>query len=332
MNPGIGCRSLRVHAGERELLNVGDLDVPAGTCLAVLGPNGAGKSTLLRTLGLLTRHRVSGQVVLDGIPATPERMRTAAAAVLQRPILRRGTVADNVASGLRFRGLARAEAQECARPWMHALGIEHLAQRNVRTLSGGEAQRTCIARALATVPRVLLLDEPFGGLDAASRADLIADLRSALAGRAVAVVLVTHDVEEAKALAGATALLIRGQLRQVGPTAEVLDAPVDLETARVLGFANALTPDLAGCPVTRVARPEHCRASSATEGGSESITVAGTVRRRIPLGPVTRIDVLVPSGMLTCLHPRQDLIGPDLDVGRSVVVHVEQSRPLSGLD
>jgi ABC-type sulfate/molybdate transport systems ATPase subunit len=309
------------------LLDVGDLDVGAGTCLAVLGPNGAGKSTLLRTLGLLTSHRVSGQVLLDGVPATPVRMRADAAAVLQRAILRRGTVASNVASGLRFRGVPRQEAERRAQPWLDALGIAGLADRDVGTLSGGEAQRACIARALATDPRVLLLDEPFGGLDAPTRADLIADLRAVLAGRPIAVVLVTHDVEEARALAADTALLIRGELRQLGPTTEILDAPADLDTARLLGFVNALPPELTGEDSRWVAKPEHCRVRAPGQPPvPATMSVAGTVRRHIALGPVTRIDVAVGDGLVTCLHPVQDAV--EVEIGQSAVVDITTARRL----
>jgi ABC-type sulfate/molybdate transport systems ATPase subunit len=223
--------------------------------------------------------------------------------------------------------VTKSEAARRSHPWLEAFGIETLAGRDVRTLSGGEAQRACIARALATDPRVLLLDEPFGGLDAPTRADLIADLRAALAGRSIAVVLVTHDVEEARALAGVTALLIQGERRLLGPTAEVLDSPVDLDTARLLGFVNALPPSLTGGDTIWVAKPEHCRAMPpATSPGSAVASVAGTVRRHIPLGAVTRIDVEVATGLLTCLHPIQE--NADVEIGQSVIVQVGASRRL----
>ncbi len=327
MSPALACRDLRVEGGARQLLHVPHLEVDAGSCLAVLGPNGAGKSTLLRALGLLSRHRVSGEVLLDGAPATPAGARTATAAVLQRPILRRGTVAANVASGLRFRGAGAAEAAERSRPWLAALGLDHLADRDVRSLSGGEAQRACIARALATEPAVLLLDEPFAGLDAPTRADLLADLRSALSGRSLAVVLVTHDVDEARALADTTALLIQGQVRHHGPTAEVLDTPVDLDTARLLGFVNHLPSALTGRPGEHVARPEHCVAHRSAAPPA-ALIVPGVVRRRIPLGPLTRIDVHVSTGLLTCLHPTGDAGGDAPGDGEAVLVEIRQSREL----
>ncbi|GEL19569.1 ABC transporter ATP-binding protein [Pseudonocardia asaccharolytica] len=288
--PRLGCRDLRVRVGGRELLAVDTLDVAAGQTLAVLGPNGAGKSTLLRALGMLGRYRRSGTVLLDGVPAEPATMRVAVAGVLQRPILRRGSVAENAAAGLSLRGVGRREALRRSEPWLDALGIAHLAHRDTRTLSGGEAQRTSIARALAVEPRVLLLDEPFAGLDATTRADLLADLRVVLDGLHAATLLVTHDPGEARALAEHTMLLIDGRIRQLGPTASVLDHPVDAPCARLLGF-GLLPPELTGRGLL-AARPEHCRAAPGEVAAPpDGLAVPGTLRRQVPLGGVTRVDV-----------------------------------------
>lgn len=324
----IGCQDLRVHAGRRELLHVPELQVPAGATLAVLGPNGAGKSTLLRALGLLGTHRVTGQVLLDGRVATRSELRDAVAAVLQRPILCRGTVAPNVARGLRLRGMARREALDRAEPWLDALGIDHLRARDARTVSGGEAQRICIARALAVGPRVLLLDEPFTGLDAATRADLLADLRAVLDGRPAATILVTHDIADARALAQDTAL--EGRIRQQGPSARMLDQPTDADTARLLGFTNLFPPALTGLAHVVVARPEHCRLVVDPVAGlhGSAVTVAATLRRTVSLGTVTRIDVDTPSGSLTCLQPGDTVTAASPPVGSRVAVCALETRSL----
>ncbi|MEV4176442.1 ATP-binding cassette domain-containing protein [Nonomuraea sp. NPDC049709] len=337
LSTGIGCRDLRVRAGDRELLSVPELDVASGRTLAVLGPNGAGKSTLLRALGLLSSHRVTGQILLDGRPATRPLMRHAIAAVLQRPILRRGTVAANVISGLRFRGMSRREARMRAWPWIEALGLGPFAGRDTRTLSIGEAQRVSITRALAVGPRVLLLDEPFSGLDGTTRADLIADLRAALTGQPTATILVTHDRQEALALAEDTALLIGGRIRQHGPTAEVLDHPTDAGTARLLGYTNILPPALTGRTHTLVARPEHTHlileASDGPAGPSDDVRpVTGTLRRTVALGIATRVDVDTSSGPLTCLHPG-DLLATELPpIGGNVRVRIRHTRTLLSAD
>ncbi|WP_083974093.1 ABC transporter ATP-binding protein [Herbidospora daliensis] len=327
MSTGIGCRNLRVYANRRQLLEVPDLHVASGRTLAVLGPNGAGKSTLLRALGHLSTHRVTGEILLDARPATRAEMREAVVAVLQRPIMRRGTVAANVTTGLRFRGLSRREAETRARPWIEALGLDALADRDARSLSIGEAQRVSITRALAVGPRVLLLDEPFSGLDNTTRADLLADLRAALTGQPTATILVTHDRHEALALAEDTALLIDGRIRQHGPTTEVLDNPGDVDTARLLGYTNLLPPALTGGPNTLVARPEHTQL--VRDETDEAGLVPGTLRRTVALGIATRVDVDTSSGPLTCLHPG-DLLATELPpVGSDVHVRIRETRSLT---
>jgi tungstate transport system ATP-binding protein len=315
----IGCRDLRVHAAHRELLHVPELNVPAGTVLAVLGPNGAGKTTLLRALGLLGPHRITGDVLLDGQPATRAHLRTAVAAVLQRPILRRGTVADNVTTGLRYHGLPRAAARDRAAPWLERLGIAHLADRDARTLSGGEAQRTCLARALAVTPRVLLLDEPFTGLDATTRGDLLADLAAALADQPAATVLVSHDPNEAAALANDIAVVVAGHIRRHGSTPEVLDNPGDIDTARLLGFTNIVG--------RRAARPEHTRLGPPQPG---EYAVTGRLRRILTLGPATRLDIDTPDGPLTCLYPDSEALVDLPEIGQEVTVIPSRSKLVQG--
>lgn len=321
MTARIGCHDLRVSVRGRELLHVEHLDVEAGETLAVLGPNGAGKSTLLRALAQIGRPRRTGQVLLDGQPTDTRAMRAAVAAVLQRPILRRGTVAANAAAGLRLRGVGRADAARRSAPWLDALGVGHLAGRDARTLSGGEAQRVAIARALAVGPRVLLLDEPFAGLDATTRTDLLADLRAVLDDLDTATVLVTHDRHEAHALAGYTALLVTGRIRQHGPTAQVLDQPADADCAQLVGYTNLFPPALTGRPELHVARPEHSRLLRLDDTAlPDDICVRGTVRRIVPLGGGTRIDLDPESGghPLTCLIPT----GGEVDLQRGSTTSV----------
>jgi ABC-type sulfate/molybdate transport systems ATPase subunit len=307
----IGCRSLRVTDRGRELLAVDFLEVADGETVAVLGPNGAGKSTLLRALARLEPRAARAEVLLDGEPVAATQLRTAVAAVLQRPVLQRTSVLDNAAAGLRLRGMPRTRARRLARPWLDALGIAHLADRHARTLSGGETQRVAIARALAVGSRVLLLDEPFAGLDATTRADLIADLRTALDHSTAAVLLVTHDRDEAAALAHRTALLLRGRIRQLGTTAHVLDSPADLECARLLGYTTHLPPELTGHDVLLVARPERCRLlPPAGAPTGPAVVVPGTLRRVVPLGGTTRVDVDTAAGPVAVLTTTEVTTAP----------------------
>jgi ABC-type sulfate/molybdate transport systems ATPase subunit len=220
-------------------------------------------------------------------------------------------VLDKAAAGLRMRGMRRGRARRLAEPWLDALGIAHLADRHARTLSGGEAQRVAVARALAVRSRVLLLDEPFTGLDATTRADLIADLRTALDHSTAAVLLVTHDRDEAAALAHRTALLLRGRIRQLGATADVLDSPADLECAQLLGYTAHLPPELTGHDVLLVARPERCRILA--HGGAPArpaVVVSGTLRRVVPLGGTTRVDVDTAAGPIAVLTTTEVTAAP----------------------
>ena len=307
----ISCRGLLVVDRGRQRLAVDSLEVADGETLAVLGPNGAGKSTLLRALVHLEPAATCDEVLLDGRPAARPQLRTAVAAVLQRPVLQRSSVLDNAAAGLRLRGVRRARARQLARPWLDALKIAHLADRPARTLSGGEAQRVAVARALAVRSEVLLLDEPFTGLDATTRADLVADLRAVLDHSRAAVLLVTHDRDEAAALAHRTALLLRGRIRQLGATADVLDAPADLECAQLLGYTTRLPPELTGRDVLLVARPERCRLLSPGEvPARDAVVVPGTLRRVVPLGGTTRVDVDTGAGPVAVLTTAEVTAAP----------------------
>jgi ABC-type sulfate/molybdate transport systems ATPase subunit len=220
-------------------------------------------------------------------------------------------VLDNAAAGLRLRGVPRARARGLALPWLDALKIAHLADRPARTLSGGEAQRVAVARALAVRSEVLLLDEPFTGLDATTRADLVADLRAVLDHSRAAVLLVTHDRDEAAALAHRTALLLRGRIRQLGATADVLDAPTDLECAHLLGYTTRFPPELTGRAGLLVARPERCRLLSPGEAPArDAVVVPGTLRRVVPLGGTTRVDVDTAAGPVAVLTTAEVTAAP----------------------
>jgi ABC-type multidrug transport system ATPase subunit len=224
-------RDVTVSAGGRTILSLPRLAVDSTT--AVLGRNGAGKSTLLRVAGALLRPR-TGSIRIDDRVARREDVRAATAAVLQRPLLRRGTVRANAETGLRFRGVPRAERRRRADAWLERLDVARLAEQPAHTLSAGEAQRVSLARALAVAPRVLLLDEPFAGLDAPTRRELLADLRGVLAATGTAALLVTHDDREAAALADRVAILHRGELIEEGPAPDVLSG----EWAVMLGLRS----------------------------------------------------------------------------------------------
>lgn len=220
-------------------MRVPQLDLARGETLVLLGPNGAGKTTLLLALALLLSSegdlRVEGQPVRDVIAA-----RRRMGVVLQRPLLLDRDVLANVALGQTLRGADRNTAEQRAREWLGRLGVAHLAARQARTLSGGEAQRVSLARAFALEPTVLFLDEPFAGLDAPSREGVLADTARLLADTGTSAVLVTHDRDEAASLGDRVAVVIDGELRQVGAPEAVFSAPADAQVALFVGVETIL--------------------------------------------------------------------------------------------
>lgn len=235
--PVVELEGVRVVHGERAVVDVGHLAVRAGELLVVIGPNGSGKSTLLRVLGLLEAP-TAGSVRFRGQPVARRdllTMRRQMASVFQDPLLVDATAFDNVALGLRFRGLSRGEVVPPVQRWMDRLGIGHLAARRARTLSGGEAQRTALARALVLQPAVLLLDEPFSALDQPAREALIVELGRILRHDRITTVLVTHDRGEAMTLGDRVAVIMDGRILQLDDAPRLFRAPASEAVARFVG-------------------------------------------------------------------------------------------------
>ena len=234
---------VRVTYDGATVLDVPALGVAPGEALAVIGPNGSGKSTLLRVVGLL-EEPAQGTVRIHGRSVAARRAlaeRRRMATVFQHPLLADMTVAENVALGLRFRGLG-ADAQETrVSRWLERLNIAPLRDQRARTLSGGQAQRVALARALVLEPEVLLLDEPFAGLDEPSRDALLPDVAAILRHDRITTFLVTHDRGEAQALADRVAVLMAGRIVQLDATARVFQAPVSEEVARFVGVETLVT-------------------------------------------------------------------------------------------
>lgn len=229
--------AIRVMRDGRVVLDVPDLAVAQGEVLAVIGPNGAGKSSLLRVVGALDAP-AEGTVRFQGELVTAAAglaVRRRMASVFQEPLLADATVFDNVAMGLRFRGVARGQIEGPVARWLARFAIAPLARRSARTLSGGEAQRAALARALVVEPDLLLLDEPFSALDQPTREALIGDLGRILREERITTVLVTHDHEEAMVLADRVGVLIAGRMVQLDRTSRVFRSPASEEVARFVG-------------------------------------------------------------------------------------------------
>jgi len=238
MSKCLEIRQLAVKRAGRLALTVDELSVEKGEVLAVVGPNGAGKSTLLLTLARLLKPE-HGEIWFNGQPASAEsalHYRRQIGLVMQDPLLFDMSVRENVASGLKFRGIPKSEIQPRIEKWLGQLGISHLAGRRASELSGGEGQRVSLARALVLEPELLLLDEPFSALDSPTRARLIDDLGRILPENGVTTIFITHDLNEAMKLGDRLAILLAGKLMQTGTPDEVTRKPIDPSVAAFLGI------------------------------------------------------------------------------------------------
>ena len=236
----IEIRDLRVRRGERTVLEVGHLQIAKNEVLAIVGPNGAGKSTLLLALARLLR-RDGGDILFNGMSVAGESdlvFRRRIALVLQDPLLFDTSVFDNIAIGLRFRGLHKSDIQPRVNVWLDRLGIAQLKNRRASELSGGEGQRVSLARALVLEPELLLLDEPFGALDPPTRNRLLDDLKRILPESRTTTIFITHNLTEARQLAGRMAIIIAGRVRQTGLVTEIINAPADEDVRSFLAAEN----------------------------------------------------------------------------------------------
>ena len=241
-SPLLDIRDLSVTRGGKPVLRIDALTITRGDVLAVVGPNGAGKSSLLLTLARLL-HPEHGKLIFHGNPPQSESdlaYRRRIALVLQDPLLFDRSVYENVASGLRFRGLGKDEIRLRVEKWLDRLGIASLAHRRATELSGGEAQRVNLARALVLEPELLLLDEPFSALDPPTHKRLLDDLSILLTETQITTVFVTHDLDEALFLGDGVAVILEGELRQKGTPESVFTAPTDLDVAAFVGIETVL--------------------------------------------------------------------------------------------
>lgn len=265
----------------RTVVDVDALRVPAGSVVALLGPNGAGKSTLLRILLLLERPD-AGVVRFRGRPVAPgdAEFRGAVAATMQRASLFAGSVLSNAAYGLRARGVARPQAEQRARTLLAELELEERAHDDVRTLSGGEAQRVAVARALAVRPWLLALDEPTAGFDVVVRRRFREHLEGLIREHAGACLLVTHDPAEAFLLADRVNVLEAGRIVQVGAPDELVLEPATPFVATFTGAELLLDGTVLGRDDATV----EVRAT----GGARLVAVAAPDAR---LGPGARVHM-----------------------------------------
>ncbi|MBI4568792.1 MAG: TOBE-like domain-containing protein [Planctomycetes bacterium] len=326
----------RFAAGSAPAVADVSFDAPHGAITALLGPSGAGKSTILRIIaGLETAD--AGTVEIDGedVTAAPARARGVGLVFQHYALFDHMSVRRNVGFGLAVRGARREETAARVNELLALVRLDGLAHRRPPELSGGERQRVAFARALAVRPRLLLLDEPFGALDASVRRELREWLHALHAKTGVTTLLVTHDQGEALELAGHVVMMLAGQVAQAGAPHDVYDHPATPAVASFLGEANVLDGRSFVRPHdVRLARPDR-----------DETGVVGRVRTLRRVGGVVRLSVALPGGeAVTVETPKDeadalgiragDPVGVDLRAARAFDAALEglqAARPVAGI-
>jgi ABC-type sulfate/molybdate transport systems ATPase subunit len=321
-------RNVRHLRGGHEVLAIDQLDLRAGERLAVLGPNGAGKTTLLRLLAGLEAP-TTGRVEIDGeaIAAGEVDVKRRIGYATQRPGLLSTSVIRNVELPLRWRGLDGASRRAAALTALERLNVAQLGDRKALSLSGGEAQRVSLARALAIEPTLLLLDEPAAGLDTEARRAFFDDLERALDDRATTVVHVSHRAEEALRLADHVAVLTGGTVRQLGTPASVVRQPVDGTVARLVGYENVIPVQIDASGQVQI-NGVSCGVSAKTTQGAGTLAAWGTAIR---LSPEDRTPL---RGIVKRVSPGPGRWEVALDAGEPLIAHLplDQSVPRVGVE
>jgi sulfate transport system ATP-binding protein len=290
------------------------LAIPEGSLTALLGPSGSGKSTLLRVIAGLEQPD-TGQVLLndEDVTAMPARERGVGMVFQHYAAFKHMTVYDNVAFGLSIRRRPKAEIRKRVHELLALVQLEGLAQRYPTQLSGGQRQRMALARALAVEPTVLLLDEPFGALDARVRTELRAWLRRLHDEVHVTTIIVTHDQEEAMEVAGQIAVLNDGRIEQVGSPRELYEQPANEFVMSFVGPVNRLGDTYV--------RPHDVEVLPEPDGETQE----AMVERVVHLGFEVRVELVRDDGehLLAQLTQEQAEL---LELERGQIVYVRPSR------
>ncbi len=345
ITPLLQLRNIQINRDGVQILELPALDVEQGEILAIMGPNGAGKSTLMMAISGLIPIQ-NGEVRFAGRRVSPYQelaYRRRLALVMQDPLLLHASVYDNIASGLRFRQVAPKETNTRIQQWLEKFSIAGLKNRPAHKLSGGEAQRVSLARAFVLQPELMLLDEPFSALDAPTRNQLLTDLKARLSETKITTLFITHDLDEALALSDRVAIIMQGQLRQVGTGREIFSAPANPEVARFTGvemiipgkiirqaegiadvdcgntILQAVSSAQTGTKVFLCLRPEDITLSLPLIGGKTSArnSLKSKITMLVPQGPLVRVIMDGPIH-ITALVTRSSALDLELAIGQEI--------------
>jgi putative spermidine/putrescine transport system ATP-binding protein len=238
-------RGVTKSYGSHQALAGIDLDITPGEFVALLGPSGCGKTTALRALSGLELVD-QGSILIDGVDVArvPTNKRDIGMVFQAYSLFPHLTVLENIEYGLRMRRVAKADRRTRAAESLDLVGLSHLGERFAHQLSGGQQQRVALARALVTRPRVLLLDEPLSALDAKVRVQLRDQIRLIQTELGITTVFVTHDQEEALAVADRVAVMREGRIEQIGTPEELYTSPATPFVANFVGLSNKVAAEL----------------------------------------------------------------------------------------
>ncbi|HSW42506.1 MAG TPA: ABC transporter ATP-binding protein [Patescibacteria group bacterium] len=306
-----------------------DLLVPDGRVTAIMGPSGCGKSTLLRAIAGLERPSV-GRITYGGrdLARVPAHHRGFGLMFQDYVLFPHLDVAGNVAFGLRMQGLSPAAVRARVAEVLALVGLVGYGGRSVSQLSGGEQQRVGLARSLAPAPRLLMLDEPLGALDRALRERLLVELRELFDRLGIAIIYVTHDQEEAFAVADRVVVMRAGRVEQEGPAEEVWRQPATEFVARFLGFVNIGRATVEGAPGWAVAVTEWGRLPVAADAprGDRQVVLRPGGFLPAPGRPIVRDAAAGGSGAADA--PASDSAGGAGELG--VIEGIVEARTFRG--
>lgn len=285
--PAIRLRGLVKHFGDVAAVDGVDLDIADGEFFSMLGPSGSGKTTVLRLIAGF-ESASAGTVELGGTDVTKAAPfeRDVHTVFQDYALFPHMSVLDNVAYGLRVRGMGRSQRRERAQQALETVRLGHLGARRPTQLSGGQRQRVALARAIVLQPRVLLLDEPLGALDLKLREQMQVELKQLQRELGITFVFVTHDQEEALTLSDRIAVFDAGRIQQLGTPQEIYEQPTSAYVAGFVGTTNLLdaatSARLLGVDAEHAVRPERLRLSPATGAGGSTEEKAGPGEVRLP--------------------------------------------------